>query len=341
MSLEDGVYFGLSEADYFAEDALGSTDIKDLARSPADWWWYSKHNPLRPEPEASDGKRFGSALHKALLEGLDVYEAAYFIRPPAPEGALKTVDDLRSKLELLGVPYKKSARKDDLIAILLDASPGCVIYDVWASQFDGDPREEISEKWDQAIRIMAKIVASHPQLKSAFIGGAPEVSVFYTMDGVRRRARFDYLKPQGLFDLKSISNWRGDDFSKACLKQIAYFGYDVQASDYIDARAQMVKLMREGRVFGEVNPALPEELLKARDSLFVFVFMQTIGSPRALPIVFPQGNIVHETGQRVKAKGLENYVAYRDRFGLENMWVEIDELWQPSLDDWAVTNMWR
>lgn len=343
MTLAPGVYFGLPEAEYFADDAIGSTDLKELARSPADWWWNSAHNPLRQPPADNDGKRFGSALHTALLEGMDVYEARYFIRPEAPEKCVRTMDDMRALLDYVGVAYKKSLKKDELTDLFLSHHPEHVVYDRWiveqTQQFAG--MVEISERWDQAIRLMAQVIRSHPQLKDAFVGGMPEVSVIYMRDGVKRRARFDYLKPQGLFDLKSISNWRGDDFRKACLKQIASFSYDVQAADYIDAHAEMLSLLREGRIFGEVDPAFPKEVLKASEFLFVFVFMQTIGSPRALPVVFPQGNIVHETGQRVKQAALENYRTYRDRFGLENMWVEVDELWNPALDDWAVTNMWR
>ena len=341
--MEPGVYFGLSEADYFAADAHGSTDLKMLARSPADWWWYSKHNPLRPAEPDTDGKRFGSALHKALLEGLAAYEATYFIRPAPPEGAYRTIDDLKTLLEASGHAYKKSARKDELIETVLTHFPNAIIYDRWldeqAATFAG--REEISENWDQAIRLMAQIVKSHPQLKDAFVGGAPEVSVFWDDGDVRFRARFDYLKPQGVFDLKSISNWRGDDFRKACLREIGFRGYDVQAAHYIEARAQAARFMREGRVFGYHDPALVKELMRAADFAFVFVFMQTIGSPRALPLMFPQGNIVQEAGDRTKALALEHYRAYRDRFGLSEMWVEVDALWMPALDDWAQANFWR
>lgn len=343
MKHEPGVYFGMSESDYFADESIGSSDLKTLARSPADWWWYSSHNALRPPEQESDGKRFGSALHKALLEGLEAYEATYFIRPAPPEGSYRTIDDLKALLEASGHAYKKSARKDELIATVVTHFPNVIIYDRWleeqAAEFAG--RDEISEAWDQAIRLMARIVKAHPELKDAFIGGAPEVTVFWDEDGIRFRSRFDYLKAQGVFDLKSIANWRGDDFRKACLKEIANRSYDVQAAHYIDARAQMVKLMREGRVFGEVDPAFPKELLKAPAFAFVFVFMQTIGSPRALPIVFPQGNTVHETGQRVKAAAIENYKTYRERFGLAEMWVEVDQLWTPGLDDWAGASFWK
>lgn len=344
MQHEDGVYFGMSEADYFADaDALGSTDLKTLARSPADWWWYTPHNPMKPDETTNPGKQFGSALHKALLEGVAAYDAEYFVMPEAPENSVKTMEQMRDLLDLNEIGYKKSIRKDDLADLVIEHFPDTVIFDRWLAERRAEigGRQEISDQWDAAIRIMRRVIDNHPQLKDAFVGGMPEVSVFWTEGDIRFRARFDYLKPQGLFDLKSISNWRGDDFRKACLKEVANRGYDIQAPHYMDARDKAVSLMREGRVFGDVDPAFPKEILKAKDYAFVFVFMQTIGSPRALPLVFPRSNIVAEVGQRIKAQALSNYRAYRDRFGLAQMWVEIDELWSPSLDDWAQANFWR
>ena len=37
----DGIYFGLPEDEYHADQALGSTSLKMLAKGAADYWWGS------------------------------------------------------------------------------------------------------------------------------------------------------------------------------------------------------------------------------------------------------------------------------------------------------------
>ncbi|MCK5749023.1 MAG: hypothetical protein KAH44_22610, partial [Oricola sp.] len=117
------------------------------------------------------------------------------------------------------------------------------------------------------------------------------------------------------------------------------YGYGYQAAHYMDARAQLVRLIKEGRVFGDVNAGFLAEIEKAGDAYeFVFVFMQTIGSPRALPIRFPQGTTVHGKFQQEIEQSVAVYRDYRERFG-DGMWVEVDELWRPSDEELAAL-MW-
>lgn len=339
--MQPGVYFGLPEEEYFAADALGSSDLKMLARSPADWWWWSRYNPLRPAEVDSDGKRFGSALHKRLLEGSSAYDAAYFLKPSPPEKTVRTMDDMRSLLDFGGHAYKKSSSKPDLIAVFRQHYPDHTIYDDWAAAVmaQNAGKLEISEAWDASIRLMAQVVESHPQLKDAFIGGAPEVSIFWHADGVTKRARLDYLQPNAIFDLKSMSNWRGDDFRKAAIREIASRRYDAQASHYREARIAGAQLFADGHVFGDA-PSYAAQLF-APEFLFVFVFMQTIGSPRALPLLFADGNAAAERGVSDNQRAIANFIDYRNRFGLTDMWVEVDELFTPTLDDWAQASFWR
>lgn len=339
--MKPGVYFNLPEADYFAADALGSSDLKLLARSPADWWFYSRHNVLRPIEQDGDGKRFGSALHKFLLEGVAAYDATYYTPPIPPAEALRTMEDIRAAMAARGIAAKSSASKGELTAALKAKDPSAVFLDEWRSAMDAlhAGREELSERWDYSIRVMGRVVANHPELKTAFNGGAPEVSVFWEDRGVTFRARFDYKKPAGLFDLKTIANWKGDDFRKACLREIASRQYDAQAAHYIDAHEQARNLIDAGQVHG-MDPAAAKALF-AGDYLFVFVFMQTMGSPRALPIVFPQGNAVHERGKQSNDKAIDSFIQYRDAYGLKSMWLEIDRLWQPDLEEWAHAAFWR
>lgn len=65
----DGIYFGLPEAEYHRDPALGSSGIRDLMISPLRYWVKSVHNPDRPEEEESEAKDLGTYLHDLLLEG--------------------------------------------------------------------------------------------------------------------------------------------------------------------------------------------------------------------------------------------------------------------------------
>ena len=63
MSYSPGVYEGISNKDYHADPALGSTSLKTLAlRTPAHWKWESE-NPVH-----KDAFDIGTAAHSLILE---------------------------------------------------------------------------------------------------------------------------------------------------------------------------------------------------------------------------------------------------------------------------------
>lgn len=71
---EPGIYGGISNADYHADPALGSTSLKTLAtRTPAHYQWEQAH------PKTSDAFTLGTAAHSMILEadtsGIVIVEA--------------------------------------------------------------------------------------------------------------------------------------------------------------------------------------------------------------------------------------------------------------------------
>ena len=61
---QPGIYDGISNADYHADPALGSTSLKTLAtRTPAHWKWESEH------PVQKDAYDIGTLAHSLILEG--------------------------------------------------------------------------------------------------------------------------------------------------------------------------------------------------------------------------------------------------------------------------------
>jgi hypothetical protein len=115
---EDGVYFGLSDEAYFADDALGYTDHKRLLLSGAEYWYYSLRNPHRPEDDETRARRNGHAFHTCILFGLEEFKRRYVCelsRDDYPD-ALVTVDDIKRELRKIGASV--SGTKSDLIARL-------------------------------------------------------------------------------------------------------------------------------------------------------------------------------------------------------------------------------
>ena len=93
-----GVHFGLDDEIYHADPGLGSTDIRRLLQSPADFWHHSKWNPDRPVSD-TDAKTWGRAFHKLTLEGPEAFARAYVMEPDksaeAP-GLIVTLDDMKA-----------------------------------------------------------------------------------------------------------------------------------------------------------------------------------------------------------------------------------------------------
>lgn len=83
-TIEPGIYAGISNADYHAHPALGSTSLKTLAtRTPAHYQHEKKH------PKNSDAFTLGTAAHSLILEddtsGIEVVAADNWLSKAAKE----------------------------------------------------------------------------------------------------------------------------------------------------------------------------------------------------------------------------------------------------------------
>jgi len=63
-----GIYLGISNDDYHADPAIGSTGCKRLIHSPLEYWWNSPLNHDREETETTLAMRLGHAYHYKILE---------------------------------------------------------------------------------------------------------------------------------------------------------------------------------------------------------------------------------------------------------------------------------
>ena len=167
---EPGIYFGLPEQQYFDDPALGSGDMRALVREGAPgYWWQSGYNNLRAaDDDDKPSLVLGKAIHKLVLEGGDAFDHL-FVRSPhsddmSPSEKSTATKDLKKRMEQQG-------RFD--VTVL----PG--------------------KAYDRAV-IASAMITKNAGLKTAFQGGMSEVSIFWSRgDGIRRKARLDYLKAPG------------------------------------------------------------------------------------------------------------------------------------------------
>lgn len=294
----DGIYFCMSDTVYHTDRALGSTGLKKLIGNAPDFWWDSWMNPAADENDDTPAKIFGRQLHLCVLEGVERFKQFH-----APQ-------------------YHPGNRKDGIAEI---------------ADIKGAGKVPVKFKEWSKILAASAFIKANKTLANAFDGGQPEVSVFWTVDGIRFKARFDYLKMNAITDLKSLANMYGKEFDKACRDAVASYDYIVSAEHYSEGRRQMRRLFAEGKVYGNYDY---DWLLKVATNevfAFVFVFWQKDGAPISHGIKLSPGNPLFSYARGLITKAVENYSRYMAEFGTDTAWVPstpLEELDETSLPLW-------
>ena len=294
-----GIYFGMPEAEYRADPALGSTDKKVLLGDAASFWWRSPMNPVREEEnDDTPAKTRGRAVHKFVLEGRDAFEARY------------------GRCEHKG-----------------NVKAGMVERDA----FRADGLEPIAGKDYDRIMAAGTMIRSNPSIASAFSGGMPEVSVFWEteVDGeiVRQKARFDYLKPRAIPDLKSHAPMDGLPFKVSCRRAIKTYRYPLQAGSYLDARCKFADFFSAGAVFGDHDPAWMKSVAEASAFAFVLCFWASEGAPLTWGCVLSPNNPLIREAEADIAVALRRYVDFRREFGTNQAWIRPEPLEEAEPDE--------
>jgi hypothetical protein len=324
-----GVYLGLDEAEYHDDPALGSSDVRNLLLSPANYWWASSLNPNRDEDNDKDTPATirGTAIHKMVIEGEAAFGNLYACGP------VHTADMSPSDKATATKAAKAKLAKNEPWKILLPA------------------------KDYHRVVIAASFITKNPALKTAFQGGLGEVSIFWdhivagTGDVVRCKARIDYLKPRGCGDLKSITNFKGIEFRRGCREAIANYRYDIQAAHYLEGRKALPLLVKSGLVFDPdgapvplhdsdtVHSVLIQRVTAEKSFAFQFVFFQAAEAPVTWScIITPdENNPLYQVAMRDRALAIDAYVDHRQRFAPGEPWILLDapgELDIESMPQW-------
>lgn len=326
ISMEPGIYFGLDEAIYHAAAAISSTGLRYLGRSAPDFWHHSPLNPSRPSVEPTPAQAYGRAIHKRVLEGPDKFLARYE-RAPEPEGLLVTDADLADWLTAHGV-NKLPRSKSEKIVQAIGIDPEVRILSEFERRAAAAGREMLKPKDFDRIVIASDLITRNPHLATAFSNGHPEVSVFWDRaDGVRCKARFDFLKIRGIGDLKSMRNPLGLDFPDACRRAIVNYRYDIQAAHYLEGRRQIPQLLNN--VHGDHDSEWLALVANAKEFGFVFVFFQAEDAPISWACSLSPGNPILEIGRISIERAIDRYRDFAQRFAADEPWTlsePVDEL---------------
>jgi hypothetical protein len=280
----DGIYFGLPFEDYLADPALGSTALRELRKNPTTYWHNSPMNPKRVVKKTSYLDR-GTAMHTMLLEGEGAFTATYL------RGAPRTDDMTPAEKGALTKAEKTRAAGLGMLAL---------------------PAED----YDRILEVR-EVIKDNAEIAGCFVNGIHEVSVFWKRDGVRRKARLDYLKPNGVGDLKSVSNTYGRDFVECCRMAIRNWDYHLQAAHYIEARSKIRAYANAGLVHGPHDAALFKRIADNPGLGWQWVFVCAEGAPDTYSISLTTDNPILEDARIDLEIGVSRYVKYMRRFGTE------------------------
>lgn len=345
--IPDGLYLGLPETAYFAQDALGTTDLSDLWLKGLGWWYASKHNPFA-KPISTAGMAVGSATHCLLLEGEEALADRFAVAPNPNDypNVLTSTAEIKATLLNLGFPTPRAnAPKSEWVEMGKVYLSDYTIWDdiILRFQKKNANREIITAEDRFYLNIMHDLALDDP--KMAIVckagGGVPltEVSVFYTLpDGIRMRYRFDSLLPPCNADLKTLSNFQNKPVEEAIGVQIDKYALDVQAAMSFEARRWANHYISTGAVYGGSQEQI--DWLSGFPALhpagtdtppyFIWLFIQKPDSSGTAPVLQPVimnfGSAEHCDGFRKAMHGLRTYREGLQRFGLSKPWRQVMEV---------------
>jgi hypothetical protein len=272
-----GIYFGMDEETYHALPALSSSGAKKMAASQTIFWastaWLSARKRRKAEEKTDDQKTHqivGKAYHCRIMEGPVEFAKRFVVelKPEDHPDALVTTDQIKAAIAVAanpeagekpwskvedtlpdGTSYKRAAKKEDWVKQLLMANPSAEIFSEIEREFlaEHDGKQHISaDDWER-IEIAAAMIERDPQVRHAFTGGHPEVTLIWhcPVTGVPMKARVDYLKVKAMVDLKTFANQRESSPDRAINWEISGYKYNMQPAVYEEGVREVKALIRK------------------------------------------------------------------------------------------------
>lgn len=125
----------------------------------------------------------------------------------------------------------------------------------WTNWVDANPGKTAVNRPDMEIlELMKKSIYDHPLAKNALSGGIAESTLIWEHDGIKCKARPDYITTSGLIvDLKTTKDARPKGFAKDC----ADYRYHVQSAFYTEGYYQVHGEYPAGFLFVAIEKEKP------------------------------------------------------------------------------------
>lgn len=338
-----GIYFGMPEAEYHADESFSTSAIKAIIQDPEEYWENSWMNPDRPPEEEKDVLARGKLWHARILQP-EVFDEKYVLAPHLDpdfakgKAVLKTIDDMKEWLDANRIPYKKSGSKDDFVFAVSHAwklgigDPEPYLFHRESENFttDNTGRIVIDDRKEYDAMLAAEaVMRSHPYFSKVFQGGMSEVAIFWIDpdSGLPMKGLIDKLKPRVILDYKTFHVPRGKSARKAALDAIKFEHYDIQVAVYTVGLAHVVNMINAGTavISGDVPGAFIDELRQSPEKKFGFVFQKEDRpyTVRGLTVVRRGGDLfnVFGAGLSYMQQGIQTFQRYRELYG-ESRWFD-------------------
>jgi hypothetical protein len=322
--------------EYFAVKALSASGIKLLNSGPLEYWYYTFGPGSHQEGTAA--MKLGTAKHLAGLEGLEAFRRVYVpaIDKRDYEGVLDSQEELKSWCKEHGLPVggTKAVLCDRIFEATLSL-PESEWPVLWMKEVESqkncahiDGQEILTQDdYKDALAKAKQIAPIIQKLRDG--GGMPEVSIFWEQDGIPCKARFDFLSPGVVMDLKNIQNSHRISFDKLISKTMANSLLPIQAEFYL----------RGARAI-QAAGLLPFEY--KGDFVFNWLFLQSAGAPNMAIREYEERHYSLDTGinETTMAKiwasaaiddAAALYVKYHESHGDGNPW-------HPPIDSRVMTD---
>lgn len=251
--MEPGIYTEISNSDYHSGPGISKSGLDLIHRSPMH---YAAARAAMND-NSTPAQALGTALHALVLEP-DTFARDYALPFEPPADALRTIEEIKTALGAASVPFKASAKKPDLEALVREHLPGAVLLSDARAAYDalhGGKLELSLEDWGRVHAMRDAIMADPAARALVTMPGRAEQSAYWIdpMTGELCRCRPDYWTDSGIMvDLKSTR----DAGKEAFARSIHTYRYHVQDAFYRDGGEALGRPVR-GFVFIAVESDAP------------------------------------------------------------------------------------
>lgn len=283
--MEDGIFFNLPDEVYHNEKRLSSSGIRDILDNPTFYWFNSNLNPLREE-KPSEAMTDGKIFHAMILEG-ENFHNKFKVTPPEIEALNKN----------------------------------CSEYRIWKS---AQTLEVISHSKFKKFNLICDYLREEGQLLDCniFKGGFPEVSIFWTEDGIKRKARIDYLKQNSIVDLKTFLKTKKSPLSNFVSQYFFSFRVYLQLIYY--KRAVLFALNSELPVHGTEEQLMFWEAMKGTEDLMTMAVFVNRDLPQTALKVFLKDKCpdLWRLGEKQIEQAEGIFKEFMEKFGAKSAWLQ-------------------